>query len=157
MPLPKELSSIKRFGARYGRTVKHKFALIEKMQRMFYKCPYCFKKKVKRISAGIWQCRKCGSKFAGKAYTLSKKKLTAEELFAMAGAEPVEEKTIAEEEIATEAEVIRTKLEKRKLEEEKKKVEAEKKEKDSEIKKEIEKKAEKKTQKDGKGAKKGKK
>jgi len=59
----------KRFGARYGRKPKKKFAKIEKTQRAKHKCPYCNKAAVKRIAAGIWQCRKCSIKFAGKAYT----------------------------------------------------------------------------------------
>jgi large subunit ribosomal protein L37Ae len=63
------MSSIKRFGARYGRTLKEKFRKIEKVQRAKHKCPYCQKLGVKRIATGIWQCRKCNIKFAGKAYT----------------------------------------------------------------------------------------
>ena len=65
--LPK---NVKRFGARYGRTTRLKYGAIERTQRTFHKCPYCNQKKVKRISAGIWLCQKCGSKFTGKAYTL---------------------------------------------------------------------------------------
>ncbi len=68
-----KLGSIKRFGARYGRRPKHKFAQIEAMQKDSYICPSCNQKKVKRISAGIWQCRKCNTKFAGRAYDVSKK------------------------------------------------------------------------------------
>lgn len=64
------MSSIKRFGARYGRTTKEKFRNIEDLQRAKHKCPYCQKAGVKRIAAGIWQCRKCNVKFAGKAYTI---------------------------------------------------------------------------------------
>jgi large subunit ribosomal protein L37Ae len=60
----------KRFSARYGRRPKKKFAQIEKEQRSKHKCPYCSKTAVKRIAAGIWQCRKCNIKFTGKAYTL---------------------------------------------------------------------------------------
>ncbi|MBR9683371.1 50S ribosomal protein L37ae [Candidatus Woesearchaeota archaeon] len=59
----------KRFGARYGRRPKKKFAQIETEQRAKHKCPYCNKDAVKRIAAGIWQCRKCDVKFAGKAYS----------------------------------------------------------------------------------------
>ncbi|HLC88407.1 MAG TPA: 50S ribosomal protein L37ae [Candidatus Nanoarchaeia archaeon] len=62
--------SIKRFGARYGRRTKAKFALVEKVQRGKHKCPYCNKTGVKRVAAGIWKCSHCEVKFAGKAYTI---------------------------------------------------------------------------------------
>lgn len=58
----------KRFGARYGRKPKAKFGEIEKLQRAKHKCPYCSKTAVKRLSMGIWQCRKCQTKFTGQAY-----------------------------------------------------------------------------------------
>lgn len=68
----KGLGSIKRFGSRYGRTVKLKLAKIEKEQRKKHKCPYCNNMQVKRLSAGIWFCKKCKAKFTGKAYTIAK-------------------------------------------------------------------------------------
>ena len=64
--------STKRFGARYGKTVKDKFGSIEKLQKAKYKCPKCSRDQVKRLSKGIWQCNKCGEKFTSKAYTVSK-------------------------------------------------------------------------------------
>jgi|TARA_B100001964_G_C14199608_1_gene585114 large subunit ribosomal protein L37Ae len=67
-----KLGSAKRFGARYGSKPKHKFAKIEKEQRKKHKCPYCNNFKVRRVSIGIWNCRKCNSKFTGKAYTIAK-------------------------------------------------------------------------------------
>ncbi len=70
--IKKGLGSIKRFGARYGRTVKLKLAKIEKEQKKKHKCPYCNSMQVKRLSAGIWFCKKCKAKFTGKAYTLAK-------------------------------------------------------------------------------------
>ena len=60
----------KRFGARYGRKTKKKFAQVEKQHRGSHKCPYCSKVGVKRVAAGIWQCAKCEVKFAGKAYSV---------------------------------------------------------------------------------------
>jgi large subunit ribosomal protein L37Ae len=60
----------KRFGARYGRRPKVQFAKIESVQRAKHKCPYCNKVAVKRLAMGIWQCRKCISKFTSKAYTI---------------------------------------------------------------------------------------
>ncbi len=61
--------SYKRFGARYGPTLKKRFAKIEALQRGKHKCPYCNKTAVKRVAVGIWHCRKCTATFAGKAYT----------------------------------------------------------------------------------------
>ena len=67
-----KLGSAKRFGARYGSKPKHKFAKIEKEQRKKHKCPYCNAIKVKRVSLGIWHCRRCNAKFTGKAYSISR-------------------------------------------------------------------------------------
>ena len=67
----KGTGSVKRFGARYGKTTKDKFGAIEALQRQSYKCPSCSRTQVKRESRGIWQCKKCGYKFASKAYTVS--------------------------------------------------------------------------------------
>lgn len=63
---------MKRFGARYGRTVKHRRAKIEREQKGEHVCPYCSRPRASRIAYGIWQCRKCGSKFTAKAYTVGK-------------------------------------------------------------------------------------
>jgi len=65
--------SVKRFGPRYGRKLKERFGKVEIEQRKKQKCPYCSAPKVKRIAVGIWECRKCGIKFTGKAYSVSKK------------------------------------------------------------------------------------
>ena len=72
------LGSIKRFGVRYGAKNKEKVAVLEKMHRGYHKCPYCNFKKVKRLSAGIWLCDKCNTKFAGKAYTYAQTKKKTE-------------------------------------------------------------------------------
>ena len=69
----KEFKSTKRFGARYGGTVRHRIALVEKEQKAVYKCPVCNYKAVKRMAAGIWLCNKCGAKIAGGAYSLGEK------------------------------------------------------------------------------------
>ncbi|MBN1502219.1 50S ribosomal protein L37ae [Candidatus Woesearchaeota archaeon] len=62
--------SVKRFGARYGRTTRLRYGEIEQLQRKLHRCPYCHNVKVKRISVGIWHCKKCNAKFTGKAYTI---------------------------------------------------------------------------------------
>jgi ribosomal protein eL43 len=59
----------KRFGPRYGRTVKQKLAKIEASSKKSYKCPYCAASKVKKQLAGVWQCNNCKKTFTGKAYS----------------------------------------------------------------------------------------
>ena len=71
--------SVKRFGPRYGRRLKERFGKIESIQRSKQKCPYCSALSVKRIAVGIWNCRKCNTKFTGKAYSVKKKLTTKEE------------------------------------------------------------------------------
>ena len=69
--MAKELpKSTRRLGVRYGRRIRLRLGLIEKSQHTEYKCPYCSAMKVKRISMGIWECKKCDSKFTGKAYKI---------------------------------------------------------------------------------------
>lgn len=71
---------IKRFGARYGRTLREKVAKIDHESRRRHACPYCSRVAVKRQAAGIWHCRKCSKTFTGRAYTLSSKILLREEI-----------------------------------------------------------------------------
>jgi len=66
----KKYGIIKRFGARYGATIKLRLATVEVEQRKKHKCPYCGTPKVRRVALGIWQCGKCGAKFSNKAYTV---------------------------------------------------------------------------------------
>jgi len=61
--------STKRYGSRYGHTLRNKLGKIEANQKKKHECPYCAKPKVKFVSVGIWHCKKCDSKFTGKAYT----------------------------------------------------------------------------------------
>ena len=68
----RKTGSVKRFGPRYGRRVKHRLAKIETVQKGKHQCPYCHSWKVRRVSTGIWNCGKCNSKFTGKAYTIKK-------------------------------------------------------------------------------------
>ncbi|MFP4111560.1 MAG: 50S ribosomal protein L37ae [Candidatus Woesearchaeota archaeon] len=73
----KIFGSVKRFGPRYGRTVRGKVAHVESKYKKKLTCPYCNKIGVKRVAAGIWECSKCSSKFTGKAYEFDKKKMMA--------------------------------------------------------------------------------
>lgn len=66
----KKIGSAGRFGVRYGARLRNKIALVEKKQKNWQTCPYCLAPRVKRISLGIWKCRKCNTKFAGRAYEI---------------------------------------------------------------------------------------
>lgn len=72
------LGSTNRYGARYGVKNKEKVASLEKQHRRRQKCPFCNYVKVKRLSAGIWQCEKCNAKFAGKSYSFVNPKSSKE-------------------------------------------------------------------------------
>ena len=64
----------KRFGARYGTTIKRRLEKVETEQKKKHKCPYCNAIRVRRVALGIWQCRKCKAKFTGRAYTVKHKR-----------------------------------------------------------------------------------
>ncbi|RLG72729.1 MAG: 50S ribosomal protein L37ae, partial [Methanobacteriota archaeon] len=57
------------FGARYGRRVRERVREIEEKLRQHYPCPMCSSGRLKRVSFGVWKCRKCGFTQAGGAYT----------------------------------------------------------------------------------------
>jgi large subunit ribosomal protein L37Ae len=57
-----------RFGPRYGRFIRKRVNEVEKVSRARHICPRCDTRSVARKGTGIWECRKCGFKFAGGAY-----------------------------------------------------------------------------------------
>ncbi len=57
-----------RFGPRYGSTIRKRVKKIEERMKQPHGCPQCRTKAVKRVSVGIWKCRKCNYKFSGGAY-----------------------------------------------------------------------------------------
>ena len=64
----KKVGSSGRFQARYGVKSRSRIRNVETQQKKKHVCPSCGEKKVKRSDTSIWQCRKCGVKFAGGAY-----------------------------------------------------------------------------------------
>ncbi|MFC4449142.1 MULTISPECIES: 50S ribosomal protein L37ae [Halorussus] len=57
-----------RFGARYGRVARKRVAEIESDMNDDHTCPECGTDDVDRQGTGIWQCGKCGYKYAGGTY-----------------------------------------------------------------------------------------
>ena len=68
----KSQGSAGRFGVRYGISAKKRTSAIESKQKKKQQCIFC-NGRAKRLSKGIWLCKKCGKKFAGHAYFLETK------------------------------------------------------------------------------------
>ena len=57
------------FQSRYGTKARKRYTGIIREMRRKHECPSCHEHAVKRLSFGIWICRRCGYKFSGGAYT----------------------------------------------------------------------------------------
>ncbi|HLE97872.1 MAG TPA: 50S ribosomal protein L37ae [Candidatus Thermoplasmatota archaeon] len=64
----RKAKSVGRFGARYGVSVRRRIREVEVRQKADHPCPGCGAVRVARSDTGIWECRKCGYRFAGGAY-----------------------------------------------------------------------------------------
>jgi len=76
----KKTKSAGRFGARYGKRVRARLVAVEIKQRVKQKCLFCGKTGVKRLSKGLWQCKKCNKKFAHDVYHLPSELILSKEL-----------------------------------------------------------------------------
>lgn len=73
MPKTKKVGPTRGLGPRYGSTVRKRYAKVITGLRKPHRCPQCGFVRVRRVSVGIWKCRKCEFTFAGGAYTPSTK------------------------------------------------------------------------------------
>jgi len=64
----KKVSSVGRFGPRYGVKIRRRILEVETVRKAAHPCPRCQAINVRRVGSGIWRCRKCGLTFAGGAY-----------------------------------------------------------------------------------------
>jgi len=64
----KKVGPLRSLGARYGATVRKRYRNIIIEMKKPHKCPQCGFNTVRRVSVGVWRCRKCGFTFAGGAY-----------------------------------------------------------------------------------------
>ncbi len=58
-----------RYGPRYGVRTRKQISAVVSTKNKKYECPRCKHVAVRRVSTGIWQCRRCDLKFAGGAYS----------------------------------------------------------------------------------------
>jgi large subunit ribosomal protein L37Ae len=71
-------NTTKRYGTRYGATLKRRLNVIEHVQRADQRCPSCNRLSAKWKSVGMFECRKCGAKFTGEAWGVRQKVTFAE-------------------------------------------------------------------------------
>jgi len=90
----KKVGPTRGLGPRYGATVRKRYSKVVKGMKKPHKCPQCGLQRVKRVSVGVWKCRKCGFTFTGGAYTPTTKLGVV--------AKRVAKGTVAEEAVATE-------------------------------------------------------
>jgi large subunit ribosomal protein L37Ae len=69
MAKTKKVGITGRYGTRYGSRIRKRSQVIEETMKAPQKCPVCETKVTKRISTGIWYCKKCNTKYAGGSYT----------------------------------------------------------------------------------------
>jgi len=95
----KKVGPTRGLGPRYGATVRKRYIKIVTEMKKNHKCPQCGLPRVKRVSVGVWKCRKCGFTFTGGAYTPSTKLgIVAKRVAKGAPIEEVEASTATEEE-----------------------------------------------------------
>lgn len=66
MARTKKVGFAGKFGTRYGRRIRQR--LISTQTKKNEPCPSCLRPSLNRVSVGIWECKKCGFKKAGKAF-----------------------------------------------------------------------------------------
>lgn len=69
----KKVGPTRGLGPRYGSTVRKRYVKVMQGLRRSHSCPQCGFSRVKRVSVGVWGCRKCGYTFTGGAYVPSTK------------------------------------------------------------------------------------
>ncbi len=72
--MPRANESLKGLGAKYGGTLRKRYARIYRGLKAARECPSCSSKKLKRQASGIWRCGSCGCVVAGGAYELAQTK-----------------------------------------------------------------------------------
>ena len=69
--MPKARENVRGLGAKYGGTLRKRYARIFRIQKQARACPACSSMRLSRTASGIWKCKSCGYTVAGGAYSLT--------------------------------------------------------------------------------------
>jgi len=69
--VPKAKENVRGLGAKYGGTLRKRYARIFRIQKQARECPACSSMRLSRTASGIWKCKSCGYTVAGGAYSLT--------------------------------------------------------------------------------------
>jgi len=58
-------------GPRYGIRIRRRVVEIDRVRRSPSTCPRCATVTMRRVASGIFECRRCGTRFASNAYAFS--------------------------------------------------------------------------------------
>lgn len=72
--MPKAKESVRGLGAKYGGTLRKRYARVFRIQKAARQCPACSSMRLARTSSGIWKCKSCGYTVAGGAFDLAQAK-----------------------------------------------------------------------------------
>lgn len=69
--MPRAGENVKGLGAKYGGTLRKRYARVYRTLKAARECPSCASMKMRRQASGIWKCAVCGFTVAGGAYDLA--------------------------------------------------------------------------------------
>ncbi len=58
-------------GPRYGIRIRHRVVEIDRVRSAPSTCPRCATVTVRRVASGIFECSRCGTRYASNAYAFS--------------------------------------------------------------------------------------
>jgi large subunit ribosomal protein L37Ae len=67
----KKIGSTGWMGPRYGIRVRRRVLEIDRESRKDAPCPHCSTVTLARVASGVFECRRCGTRFASGAYVFS--------------------------------------------------------------------------------------
>jgi large subunit ribosomal protein L37Ae len=72
--VPKANETLRGLGAKYGGTLRKRYARVYNVLKEARECPSCSSMRLARSSSGVWTCKSCGYRVAGGAYDLAQAK-----------------------------------------------------------------------------------